>query len=302
YFNIYYNYFDSIWHVSENVIAVDSACREFSYHVSSDSSIILTFTMRNNDFDNLYFIKKNNGIWSAAPSPLITGNFDIYYPYIISNDTYTYIVYTAFINGLSQVFLSKYNGTSWSSPKIISNNSSNATFPTGILNNNELYLFYVSDVFPNGIIINKIYDADMDTLILEETVVNERGGFIYTPQVTIDASGDLQLFFTCGDVEFAGSRGPNNLYQITKANVTLNIINKEKPYSLKYGHNDIMFSSNSNFPMSINIFDKMGRFLKSYNNVTSLRMNSSVFAINDVYFLLISDGKQQYSEKVLWLK
>lgn len=301
YFNIYSNYYDSLWHNETQVVSESADCHDFDYHMYSDLSGVLVYLKRNSNYDNIYAKTMNSGVWGSQ-SGVFTGNFDCFYPNVISDNSNTFLLFTANINGITQLFLSRYNGGSWSYPRIISDNNSNIIHPEGVISGNNLHIMYVSDRYPDGEIIYSVYDIVADSIISTETAIGQRNGPIYTPKAVIDANGNLQMLFICSDGEVAPGRGPSNIYHITRTGIKDAAKSALKPYTMEYSGSHILLSSSGNDAYTVTVIDKTGRIIGNTSGAGVLLLDKGDFVRNDIYFLNIRIGEQVFTEKVVWIR
>ncbi len=295
-FNLFLCTYDSLWNDSEIVYNSDNDCIDASFDILNDSTISVIYTEFKNNYINLYNIRKVNNSWSE-PIPVYEIEGDIFSPFLITNGENEYAIFIANINGLNQLFISNYNGTSWTMPQLLTENNYNIYSPSVIIKNDTIHVFYISDEYFNGVIYDLTYNTLNNEKINTEKVVSMEAE-IYTPHAIIDKSETMHLVYVCENA--TDSVWKNQIYWVHSIGTKNQNITNEKAYNIKYSPNGILLEGDFE---SVSIIDKTGRIIKKIDNIGgNYFIDSQIINKNDVYFLNIKNKTQKYTEKILWLK
>ncbi|MFO8062344.1 MAG: hypothetical protein R6U31_05405 [bacterium] len=295
YFNIYHSIFDSSWQTAKRITDMNFNILDFHYTVNADSSIDLVFTVQNGNYANLYGVSYDGSVWGNAV-PLIEEDYNIYNPVILTGDTMSIIIFKSEEEGISRIMGMKNNGLTPGNPVPLSDNYSNAMYPSGFTADSTVYLYYVSDESPTGIFKERQFKVSDMSMISDTDLLKEKGGEIYYPQSTINSSGDIVIAFMCADT--IHSTTPNTVYYMKYSNAKKSKTT-QKPYVYNERSGKLIFDNDDMY--NIRIISKTGRIIMEQSGITEI-FELKKYGINrDIYFMIISDNKNRFTEKILWL-
>ncbi|MEO0288659.1 MAG: T9SS type A sorting domain-containing protein [candidate division WOR-3 bacterium] len=302
-FNIYYGYFDSTIHTPSNITNSDKSCLNYDFYVYPNEDISLVYTKINNGYQNIFNKRRVNNLWQNEIS-IFSLTADIYYPNIISDGQNEFVVFTILLNGLSQLYISKYSNGIWSTPKLLSDDNSNIYYPTGLILNNKIHLFYVSDNYYYGELYELVYDISNEVVDSIKLIARHDTSYIATPQCILDKDENIHLVYILNDKTPASSFWPNNIYWTYYTDSKKYSMNEDykKPYKLSKEKTKMVFDFINQGNYRISVYDVSGKMVDKYSVYSKkFILDQSKFKTG-IYFLTVEEGEKRWKEKFYNLK
>ncbi len=302
-FNIYYGYFDSLVHTPSNITNSDENCLNYDFYVYPNEDISIIYTKNRNGYQNLYNKRRISNVWQDE---ILMFDFssDVFYPNIISDGQKEFAVFTLMSNGLSQLYISKYSSGIWSTPKLLSDGNCNVYYPTGVILNDKLHLFYVSDNYFYGELFDLVYDIQKDAIDSIKLIAHHDTSFIVTPQSIVDNNENIHLVYILNDKTPQSENWPNNIYWTYFQNTKKYDDKKDdkKPYSLAKYQKKLVFDFINVGNYCISIYDMSGKIVGNFSCYSkSFTLDYSNFK-SGIYFLTIKEGEKRWKEKIFNIK
>ncbi|MDI6700579.1 MAG: T9SS type A sorting domain-containing protein [bacterium] len=304
-FNIYYGYFDSLVHTPSNITNSDKNCLNYDFYVYPNEDISIIYTKNRNGYQNLYNKRRISNVWQNE-NLIFSFSSDVYYPNIISDGEKEFAVFTLISNGLSQLYLSKYLNGVWSTPKLLSDGNYNIYYPTGVILNDKLHLFYVSDSYFYGELFDLVYDIQKETVDSIKLIAHHDTSFIVTPQCIVDDNQNIHLVYILNDKTPPPNSGdsPNDIYWTYLQNSKKNDGKKDnkKPYSLIKYQSKLVFDFINSDIYYLSIYDVSGKTVGSFScSSKRFTLDYSKFK-SGIYFITVKEGDKRWKEKIFNIK
>ncbi|MEO0281428.1 MAG: T9SS type A sorting domain-containing protein [candidate division WOR-3 bacterium] len=302
-FNIYYGYYDSVVHNPLNITNSSESCLNYDFYVYPNEDISVIYTKDNNGYQNLFSRRRINNLWQNEVL-IVSLTADIYYPNIISDGQNEFVVFTILLNGLSQLYLSRYSNGIWSTPKLLSDDNSNIYYPTGLILNNKIHLFYVSDNYYYGELYELVYDISNEVVDSIKLIAHHDTSYIVTPQCILDKDENIHLVYILNDKTPASSFWPNNIYWTYYTNSKKYSIDGDykKPYKLSKEKAKMVFDFINQGNYKISVYDVSGKNVSKYSvSSQKFTLDHSQFKTG-IYFLIVEEGRKRWKEKFYNLK
>lgn len=299
YFSIYYTYYDSAWAVPVDITDSTEHVVSHSFYVMADNTISLAYTIIEDGYYALYN-RRYNGAWTD-PVSVYKPTGDVSSPFVISDDSREFIIFTANVNGISQLYITSYSGISWSVPEQISDNNSNIYSPQAVIKGDTVHIVCISDYFVNGAVQHYKYSVSNKDVSVT-TAAYRSGGISSVPNITKDYNSRIHMVFVCDDgtMDPASALYPQTIYHCYYVDGSFSK-SDNVPYSISYEPGRLTLSPYEGID-AFTLIDKTGRTVFTSGPLYTETELGKYLKRNDIYFIKILSGGRQYSEKILWLE
>ncbi|MGE3062610.1 MAG: hypothetical protein AB7T10_03155 [bacterium] len=302
YFNIYYTYFDTIFQQKVNITPLENNCISPDIFAYQDGEVSVIYSTETDGYQVLYNVRNTGSGWS---SPLIVADpaANAYCPNLISNGADEYAIFTANISGVTDLFVSKFNGFSWGVEVLLSDTRSNISHPAGIMTGGKLRLVYVSDENQYGNLYTILYNPFTGVIEEKTLLASHLHGYIVLPQIIEDANGNIHVVYIVNDDTPVNENQTNDIWWTKLPPAKKEIAQKEKPYKASLTYKGCLLTFKDENMYRVSMVDKLGRKLFERENVNNeIVISKDLMQRNDIYFLLIESGESKYGEKILWIR
>lgn len=301
-FNIYYTSFDSSFQLKTDITPIEANCINHDIAAYDDGEVSVIYTSAKDGYQTLYNVRMISGAW-GSPFPAADLSADISSPNLISDGVNEYALFAANVSGVNDIFVSKYNGSSWDGEVLISDTRSNSYYPAGIMVDGKIRIVYVSDENQYGDLYYVVYNPSTGKVEERTLLASHFHGYITLPQIEMDSRGDVHVVYTVNDETPVNQDQTNDIWWTRLPHAKGDYAGSDFSFKTEVTYKGCLLTFTDDYGYRVIVSDKIGRTLfKGVSSDGEILIPDNAFERNDVYFISAEGRSTRKGGKILWIK